>query len=132
MKNPNIQKIAKKYRLNLLILFGSETTTQKTKHSDLDLAFFRYQYMPPEEENRLFTDLMEAYRREDIDLINIKNTPNLLLRYEIFIKGMPIYEKKKGFFSKTRWEAYIDFMDFKRFFDQKGAVIEKNLQILTA
>ena len=126
------QKLAHQYKLDLLILFGSQTTSQKNHLSDLDLAFYRHKYMPPKEENQLLEDLMAIFKRDDIDLINIKTHPHALLRYQIFMTGQPLYEKKKTLFNHMRWQAYIDYEDFKRFYQQKNELIDKNLRELTS
>lgn len=124
------KKIAQKYDLDLLIVFGSQANNTKNHLSDLDLAFFRLKSFSPEEENNLAEDLMYLHKRADIDIINIKNNPNALLRYQIFMEGKPLYEKKKELFKKMRWQAYIDFEDFKRFYKEKEKLLDKKIQNL--
>ncbi len=130
MKISPFSTIGKKYDLDVLILFGSNSKGFSNHLSDLDLAFYRPKNFSFEEETRLWEDLMKLSRRADIDLINIKKTPNALLRYEIFMNGQPLHEKKPGLFAKMRWDAYIDYEDFKRFYKQKSKLIDEQLETL--
>mgnify|MGYP003427455276 CR=1 FL=1 len=122
-----LQEIAKKYRLSLLILFGSAAKQQQHALGDIDLAFYRHSFMSHEEEQELWIDVMAALKREDIDLVNIYNNKSVLLRYQIFIHGQLIYEENPGLFSTMRWQAYIDFEDFKPFYKQKSELIDNRL-----
>ena len=132
MKSLQLTSICKKHHLDLLMLFGSRAAEKINHLSDLDLAFCSSRQMSIEEENKLFEELMRFYKRGDIDLININTTPNIYLRYQVFINGDPLYEKKSGLFAQRRWEAYIDFVDFKRFFLAKSILLDKKLKDLTA
>lgn len=127
----SLKNIAKKYDLDLLILFGSQRSKIKNHLSDIDIAFYRSKYLSPEEEERIFYDIMAYYKREDVDLINIKTHTNVLLRYNIFMKGKSLYEKKKGLFDTMRWQAYFDFEDFKRFYEEKKVLLNLKLKKLS-
>lgn len=130
MKRATLKQICKKYDLDLLILFGSQTTKFKNILSDIDLAFFRWKKMNPEENNEFLSDMMYFYHREDIDLINITNSKSPLLRYRIFMEGKALFEKKAGTFQRMQSQAYIDFHDFKRFYEEKSKLLDKKLKTL--
>ncbi|MFB6246584.1 MAG: nucleotidyltransferase domain-containing protein [Candidatus Pacearchaeota archaeon] len=64
-----IEKIAKKFNLKFIIIFGSKAKGKEKNHSDLDLAYY------PEgdvDNKNLYQDLMEHFKRADIDLIDLK------------------------------------------------------------
>ncbi len=130
MDKAKFKKLAKKYDLDLLILFGSCSQKEDNHLSDLDIAFYRQKYMPEDEEEQLWEELLFMVRKDKVDFINLKTHHSALLRYEIFVKGTPLFEKKAGLFAKMRWEAYLDFEDFKRFFKQKGLLLKENIYSL--
>lgn len=77
-------------------LFGSAATKETTPLSDIDIAVL---FKTPARENRadlrfgLFADLSRALRRNDIDLIVLNTSSNLLLQEEIVRNGVLLYER---------------------------------------
>ncbi len=131
MNTANLQALARQYHLDLLILFGSQVRGKKNHLSDIDLAFYRRKPLLMEEEMELYSELMALLKRNDIDLININSTYNTFLLHQVFMNGKLLYESDSGLFNRMRWQAYIDFQDFKRFYEQKDALIDKRIATLT-
>lgn len=132
MKNKYIQKIAERYGIILIYLFGSQTNEGKEylkgvdvksdTSSDLDIAIAFE--IPPEETiniyGTLFKEFSKVFDPFNIDLVFMHEL-NVLFQYEI-IKGERIYEKDE--FSADEFEEEImkraeDLLFKKRIFDEE-------------
>lgn len=123
-----LKSIAKKYNLAVLILFGSRASSKHKKDSDYDFAFYTNQKFKVKEEIALFEDIMGVLKIEKIDLININTNHCAHLRYEVFSKGVCLYEKKEGIFAFMRGNAWVDYMDYKRFEKNRLNLLKKDIE----
>ena len=64
-----LREIARKHKLRLLVLFGSQAQGTTHKESDIDIAFFPSKNVVDEE--KLYGDIAAALKRADLDLVNI-------------------------------------------------------------
>jgi uncharacterized protein len=130
LENPKtrekLKNLAKKYNLDLLILFGSRAQKTNKKYSDFDLAFYKSD-ISTKEEMRLFEDIINIIEFEKIDLVNISTNHNAKLRNEIFSKGQPIYQKRKGLFFELKGKAWIDYQDFRRFEPKNAQILKRSI-----
>ncbi|MDP3990303.1 MAG: nucleotidyltransferase domain-containing protein [archaeon] len=124
-----ITKIARKYNLKLIVLFGSQVQKQIHNESDVDIAFVPSRKI---DEEGLYLDLVHAIKRADIDLVNLFTLHNHILRYEILSKGAVLYEIKVGLKSKMEGESFIDYVDFKQYYNLRSKLIDKKILELTA
>lgn len=131
MKFPRaeLKKIAEKYYLKLLILFGSHAQGKSNSQSDLDLAFYAEKKIDEED---LYRELVKLFKTENLDLVNLFSTHNHLLRYEILSKGKVLYEAKKGLGNKMQWQSYFDFVDFQKYYLMRSSLLDKKLEEMTA
>ena len=124
-----IRKIAKKYHLKLLVLFGSSVRGGTHQKSDIDLAFYPSK---PVDEEKLYREFVQALKREDIDLVNLATTQDHLVRFEILHTGKVLYEAEKGVKSKMEWQSYFDYVDFKKYYDWRSELIDAKLAEVSA
>ncbi len=124
-----ICRIAEKYHLKLLILFGSNVRGGTHQKSDIDLAFYPSK---PVDEEKLYEEFVQALKREDIDLVNLATTQNHLIRFEILHTGKVIYEAEKGVKSRMEWQSYFDYVDFKKYYDWRSELIGVKLAEVSA
>lgn len=103
-------KIAKEFDLDLLVLFGSRAKGSSKKNSDYDFAFLKFN-LDIDEEISFFDKIEDLFVNEKIDLINLENNYNVVLKQEIFNNGICFYEKNKGFFEKEKEKIYFDYID---------------------
>lgn len=113
-----LKEIAKKYSLELVLLFGSRASGTDYKGSDFDIAYVSQKELNLEEESCLIIDLTPIFRSENIDLVNLKKSPPLLF-YAIFQNCQILYEKESLLF--PTWRAYA----FKRYIESKPLYEEK-------
>lgn len=112
-------RLAKRYSLDLFILFGSRAKGQEQKESDYDFAFYTKKVMRPETELELMDELIGLYETEKIDLVNINTNTDVSLRKDIFLEGELIYESSSGLFEDLAIKAWMDYVDFKPFIEER-------------
>lgn len=81
-----IEKLCKKYKIDLLYLFGSYATKSTGTLSDLDLAYYSQHKV---KELDFLAELQELFEEEAIDLVNLKNAPLPLIHR--VLKGKCLY-----------------------------------------
>ncbi|MFH1170515.1 MAG: nucleotidyltransferase domain-containing protein [Candidatus Vogelbacteria bacterium] len=94
-----IKKVAEKYDLEFVVLFGSQATGQTHPKSDVDVAYFPPPDLSFDQESRLYLDLIEVLRKKELDLVNFKQSSPLLLK-QIVNKSSLLYEKHQGSFNE--------------------------------
>ena len=116
-KKDHIDKIAKKYKLKLLLLFGSRADGSFYKSSDFDIAYYSEKDLSLMDEARMIVDLAPFIKSEDIDLVNMKKAPPLLL-YAIFLKPKILYVKVPFLFYNLRTYAFKKYVEAKPLFNE--------------
>jgi predicted nucleotidyltransferase len=124
LKLKELRKIAVKYKLKVLILFGSQASGKVSKNSDVDLAFYSLHKV---NEQALFSDIMAVLKREDIDLVNLAKTHNHIIRYQILSKCKVIFEESKGLANNMKWQSYFDYCDFKKYYELRERLLDKKI-----
>lgn len=107
-------KIAQKYDLSFVALFGSQASGKTHKNSDVDIAFYRNAPMDIEEELQMTYELSQVLHRSDLDMVNLHGAPPLLMR-EISDDGVVVYEKDAANFTFDEFQMYT----FKRYVEAK-------------
>jgi len=108
-----INKIAKKYDLDLILLFGSQLRKKKYLHqeSDFDIAYLNRKDLNLADEAKLICDLMPIFKSERIDLVNLKRATPLLMKqiFEnhkvLFCRNLKIYYQYKIYAERRYVEA---------------------------
>lgn len=87
-----VPKIAEKYDLEMLLLFGSRAGEKKhiRPESDFDVAYLAKKDLDLESEAKMISDLMPVFGSEKVDLVNIKRANPLLMKQ--------VFEKHKMLF----------------------------------
>ncbi len=99
-KKKDIAEIAKKYGLDMVVLFGSQATGALHSKSDIDIAVIN---MNDSDRFKVYGDFCALLKREDIEIVNISNASPTLM-YSVVRDGVLIYEKKESDF--FRWKIY--------------------------
>jgi len=123
-------KIAKKYNLDLIVLFGSHSSGKVKPDSDVDIAVRGKNGLTFAQENNIYRDLVNLFGRDDIDVINLNRIHDVLLRYEIFFEGKLILEKTKNIFSYLKSLAFFDYHDFMPYFKIQDRLTKKRINNL--
>lgn len=109
-----LSKLAKKYKLKLIMLFGSFSNGKNRTGSDFDISVLGENRAIIKKDIKLIEELSRIIRK-DIDL-SIINSADPLLKYQIAKNCVLLYGKKSDFINfKVR--ASLEYMDNKKFFD---------------
>lgn len=100
-----IEKLCKKYNIDLLYVFGSYATKSTSTLSDLDLAYYSEQKV---KELEFLSELQELYEEEAIDLVNLKSAPLPLIHR--ILKGKCLYASSIKV--KIEFEIHVDALYF--------------------
>lgn len=124
-----IKKIARKYNLELILLFGSQVRYKKYLHqeSDFDVAYLSSRDLDLTEEAQLIVDLAPVFKSENIDLTNLKNV-NPLLRYEISRNCVSLYGTEENLFN-LKALAFKDYINHLPLLDLEDFLIKKRQKL---
>ena len=126
MEDNILDKIVKKYSLNLLLLFGSRVSGKYHKKSDFDVAYLSEAELNLEQESGLIFDLSRIFKNDNIDLVNLKNAKPLLY-YAIFNDCRLLYEKTPLSFHSLRAYAFKKYIETKPLYEEKFKKLEAKI-----
>lgn len=124
-----IKEIAKKYNLEMVLLFGSQCD-KKFIHdeNDFDIGFLGKKDLTGKEQVSLNCDLMVFFNSNKIDLTDLK-TVNPFLRQEIAQNSQLLYGNQMDYL-KFRAFAFRDYIIHQKLFDLGDILIKKRQQLL--
>lgn len=120
------KKIAQKYALSFVVLFGSQATGRTHQKSDFDIAYLSETDLNLEQESNLIFDLSVIFRNENIDLLNLKNAKPLLY-YGVFKNCRVIFEKTPLMFQTLRTYAFKKYVETKPLYEEKFKRLEEKI-----
>lgn len=124
------KKIAQRYSLGMILLFGSRVSGRINQNSDFDIAFLPKKKLTGEEEVELNCKLMNVFGSDKIDTTNIKNA-SPFLTFEIARNPQLIFGEEKDFL-KFKIAAFKKYIDHLPLFNLRNALIEKRQAALKA
>jgi predicted nucleotidyltransferase len=130
MYQANSQKlaeIARRYDLDLVIAFGSQTQGRARPGSDVDVAvrWTHRDWEDVERELALIGELTEAIWGDgDLD-VSFLNGANPLLLFEVACSGVPLYERQPGDFNLFQSYAARHYYDQSKFAELQGQYLKE-------
>jgi uncharacterized protein len=121
----SIAEITEKYKIKMLIYFGSYHTEYFNYESDIDIAFLSSGALDSSEQLQLLEDLIIFHRKSEIDLVDLQKA-DPLLRYEVAVNGKVFYEEEPDFFDR-----YALFY-IKQYYELKPVIQAEMKQIKNA
>lgn len=124
---PQINKLADKYGLDLVMLFGSQVTGKTHKESDYDVAYLSDKKLSFEDEGRIIIELVRIIGARDERLINLSNIrqAGALLLKEIFDKHQVLFCADKNVYDSYKIFSVKNFIDNRPLFDLRDYLIKK-------
>jgi len=118
MINSNeIVRIAKRYRLSLIYLFGSRANGRATKLSDIDIAILlgneRKINLRKLILNLIF-DLSQVFHSDRIDLL-ILNKAGLNIQYNVVFEGKILYQVNENVRCNYETQVIKLYLDFQKY-----------------
>lgn len=123
-----IAKIAEKYELKLVVLYGSQATGKARPNSDIDIAVLGKRRVDFEKQIDLIGEFTSLFETDEIDVKTLHNT-NPLFRYEVMRDGILLFGTDYDFAS-FRAYAFRDYMDSGSLFELKRVFIKKRMAYL--
>jgi len=116
-KEKLMRKIAQKYDLRLVLLFGSQVDgKQLHNESDFDVAYLSKRKLDLMEEARMMLAMTPYFHSENIDLVNLKNAPPLLY-YAVFDKCQVLFAEDELLFPTLRVYAFRKFVEMQPIYE---------------
>lgn len=129
IKSTLIKKIALKYDLQLIYLFGSKATGRDTKVSDIDIAVLlnnREAYNLKNLILDLIFDFSRVFCSDKIDLV-ILNKASLAVQYNVISDGKILYELNPEIRYNYEVNLISLYLDFKRYEDEYYEAMHKHI-----
>ncbi|MEK7130059.1 MAG: nucleotidyltransferase domain-containing protein [Patescibacteria group bacterium] len=121
---PIVKKLAQKYGLFLVILFGSQATGKIHKKSDVDIAFYSDKKMSLYDIAKTQIEFEQALKVGKIELVDLRNAPPLLLK-EIAKNSALLYERDVFAFSRFKIYAFKRYMESKKLLALRAAALDR-------
>jgi len=126
LQKKTLKKIAEKYQLNFLILFGSLAQNKERKDSDADVAVSGKEKLNFDKQLLLIRDLEEVFNRK-IDL-SFTEFANPLLLKQISKNGILLCGSKKDFFNFKLY-AFHRFNDYLPYFKREERLVKELVRL---
>lgn len=126
-KQEMIGKMADKYGLNLILLFGSQVKGKTRKESDYDIAYLADKKLSFEDEGGMIINLAKIIGARDERLINLSDIgkAGALLLKEIFDRHQIIFYADRNIYDSYKIFAVKNFIENRPLFDLRNYLIEK-------
>ncbi|RLD16090.1 MAG: nucleotidyltransferase domain-containing protein [Caldiserica bacterium] len=107
-----IKKIGKKYKLKLVILFGSILEGKIHSRSDIDIAMDTYENVDFKKYLKILSEFQATFSKRKVDICYIKRADPLIL-WKIS-QGKLLYGKRRDFceFKIYAYKNYIDYFPY--------------------
>jgi len=127
--NQKIKKIAKKYNLDLLLLFGSQLGEKKYLHqeSDFDIAYLSKKNLNLMKEAKLICDLIPIFKSDKVDLVNLRRAGPLLMK-QIFENHKILYCSNPKIYYRYKIYAERKYTEAKSLFQLNEYLIKQFLK----
>ncbi len=129
-KKPEIEKLAEKYGLSLVILYGSYAKNLAKKDSDIDMVVYKKgKSISFDELVDLNNEFADIFQSMEIDVKSLHNT-NPLFRYQVMRDGILLYGNRRDFISFKAY-SFRDYCDSRDLLRLKETIVKKRLKLLT-
>lgn len=126
-KQEMIRRMADKYGLNLILLFGSQVKGKTRKESDYDIAYLADKKLSFEDEGGMIINLAKIIGARDERIINLSDIgrAGVLLLKEIFDRHQIIFSADRNIYDSYKIFAVKNFLENRPLFDLRNYLIEK-------
>ena len=123
-----LEEIVKKYNLKLVLTFGSYGTERFGTHSDIDIAYESDREISMDEQMLLLSDLILYFKRDKIDMVNLKNAGPLLL-YEVACNSRVVFEVDNSYL-KFKLKASSRYADTRFLREARKLWLNQQIELL--
>jgi hypothetical protein len=124
----NIQAMAEKYGLDLVMLFGSYAEGRNTKNSDIDIGYVKNEKLSFDDEIRFASDVQTIFKIERADIVYIPSASPFFM-YMIMQNGKILFERNSELFPNVYTYALKRFEDNKPLYQMRFDYLCKQYQV---
>lgn len=124
-KKLEITKIAQKYNLRFVILYGSYAKNQARPDSDIDLAVLGNKLVDFQQIVDLNNDFIDLFKFDEIDVKSLHKT-NPLFRYQVVKYGVLLFGDEHDY-NQFKAYAFRDYIDSEDLFKLRDIMTNKRL-----
>lgn len=119
-----LKRLAQRYSVSLLVLFGSEAKGARREDSDVDLAVWIEKKLSPKREIALMAEMSGLFpgRTTDVAILNESSPP---LRFEVSKVGVPLYEERPGAFLRFQLMAVRQYWETEKFRRMRASFLRR-------
>lgn len=117
-----VAKIAKKFQLKLIVIFGSFANGKSRKDSDLDIAVLGVKEVPFNKQIGLANELSLIFNKS-VDL-SVLNRANPLLLFQVSKNPILLYGRRDDFL-KFKLHAFNAYNDYAPYFEMEKKLNKK-------
>lgn len=124
LNRKKINRVARKYNLDFVVLHGSEARKElKGPESDVDIAVYRRGGIPAEEYLDLYSEMAGCVKEGQADIKSLSNKNSLFL-YQVLRDGELLFGNKTDY---NDFEAYVykRMVESKPLLDLESDLIDK-------
>lgn len=110
-----LQPVAERYDLKLLVLFGSQAQGHTHPESDVDVAVLPTRPLTGSRRLELWSELTKIFEA-DVDLTSLDRAEPLLL-YRVACTGIPLYEGEKWAWENQKSYGCRRYWDSRKLFE---------------
>ncbi len=118
--------LCRKYRLSLVVLHGSFAKGFATSKSDIDVGILGEPRVIKNNYFNILSDFSEVFG-DRFDPVFLNGAEAMITR-NVALRGIPLYEKKKGLFNSFKVGALARYLDTKKFRLLEQAYINSAIQ----
>lgn len=123
-----INKIAKKYGLKLVVIFGSQASGKTHNQSDLDIGVLGQKKLELKKIFQLGVEFQKIFRELKVDVRSLHVANPVFLR-QVMDNSQLIYGNHTDY-HRFQSFAYKNYMDSKKFFELRDFLIAKKFNYL--
>jgi len=121
------KKLAEKYGLSLVVLFGSQVSGRTHPMSDYDFGFISEKEKELEEKLKIAYEFSQDLKLGEIDFVDLKNVSPLFMKC-VADESVLLYEKGDAVYDRFKIYAFKLYVEAKRLFEMK----EESLKLFLA
>ncbi len=107
-----IAELAKKHKLSLVVLFGSQATGLTHKMSDIDIGYVSGVNIDYSQNYVISIELAQIFKHKDVEFTNIYNiSPSM--KKQIADEGISLYAENPTIFDYFKIHALREYLDTK-------------------
>lgn len=114
-----VAKLAEKYGLRLVLLFGSQARGETHKESDMDIAYLSGKPLDFNQECYLNFEFTTIFHQDRVDTVDIKKS-NPLLMYAIFDCPKILFQADDIIFSNYQAYAFKKYIEATPIFQERA------------